>query len=117
MCVVPNRDRAGYCRTGRKRLFSFCRFGGSVHSSLSAFWNSAWKNKEELVGRVVIGFSVADLQTVDLYAEMIASGATGLSRRSMRSGARYAILEDPDGVAIGLMSPSDPAMRMQPAID
>jgi hypothetical protein len=29
-------------------------------------------------------------------------------------GARYAIVEDPDGNHIGLMSPSDPALRTAP---
>ena len=32
-------------------------------------------------------------------------------------GARYAIVEDPDGVAIGLMSPIDPARKMPPPKD
>src|SRR6185503_638454 len=33
-----------YCSTGRRRAFSFCRFGGSVHSSRSPFSNSLRKN-------------------------------------------------------------------------
>ena len=29
-------------------------------------------------------------------------------------GARYAIVEDPDGTHVGIMSPSDPARRRAP---
>ena len=29
-------------------------------------------------------------------------------------GARYAIVEDPDGIAVGLMSPQDDAKRSPP---
>jgi len=32
----------------------------------------------------------------------------------MRSGARYAIIEDPDGIAVGLMSPIDAARKTPP---
>jgi uncharacterized glyoxalase superfamily protein PhnB len=32
-------------------------------------------------------------------------------------GARYAIVEDPDGIAIGLMSPIDPTRRTAPPKD
>ena len=40
---LPN-GAAAHWITGSSRAFSCCRFGGSVHSSRSAFSNSAWKN-------------------------------------------------------------------------
>jgi hypothetical protein len=40
---------------------------------------------------------------------------TGASCPSMRSGERvYVIVEDPDGIAIGLMSPIDPTRETPP---
>jgi catechol 2,3-dioxygenase-like lactoylglutathione lyase family enzyme len=76
-------------------------------------WNQGWGK-----GRTgaVIGFKVATRDEVDrLYAELIAAGHTGQQPPyDAFWGARYAIVEDPDGNAVGLMSPSDPAQRKRP---
>ena len=66
-------------------------------------------------GRVVLSFRTPDRETVDkLHADLTAAGY-----RSQRDpwdafwGARFAIVEDPDGNAIGLMSPLDPSRRTE----
>jgi len=66
-------------------------------------------------GNVVIGFRVATRRAVDaLHAKMTKAG-----HESVRPpwdafwGARYAIVADPDGNHVGIMSPSDPKKRSQ----
>lgn len=63
--------------------------------------------------RPVIGFRLASREAVDeLHARLVAAG-----HRSQQEpwdafwGARYAVVEDPDGNPIGLMSPADDAHR------
>lgn len=67
-------------------------------------------------GRVVIGLSLDSRDAVDLaWANLIAEGAQGLQPPfDAFWGARYAIVEDPDGNPVGLMSPVDPAKRSPP---
>jgi uncharacterized glyoxalase superfamily protein PhnB len=67
-------------------------------------------------GRVVIGLALESREAVDLlWANLIAEGAQGLQPPfDAFWGARYAIVEDPDGNPVGLMSPIDPARRSPP---
>jgi uncharacterized glyoxalase superfamily protein PhnB len=64
----------------------------------------------------VLGFKVVSRERVDeIYAGLVAAGY----RRQQRPydafwGARYAVIEDPDGNAVGIMSPVDPNRRSQP---
>jgi uncharacterized glyoxalase superfamily protein PhnB len=65
---------------------------------------------------VVIGFKFGSRQDVDdAFARLTAAG-----HRAQQApydafwGARYAVVEDPDGNAVGLMSPIDPAVRSEP---
>ena len=85
-------------------------------AKFAPFWNKAWAGRSDLVGRTVIGFEVETREAVDAtHTDMVAAGY-----RSLQSpwdafwGARYAIIEDPNGVAVGLMSPSDPSKRYWP---
>ena len=79
-------------------------------------WNAGWPSRSEgAVG--VLGFRVPSRDAVDeLHAELTSAGY-----RSQQApydtfwGARYAIVEDPDGNAVGLMSPMDPARRSTPS--
>ena len=82
----------------------------------AAVWNSGWQGRSSLAGRVVVGFSVATREEVDrLYGEMTGAGHRGLQAPyDAFWGARYAVLEDPDGLAIGLMSPISDAHRSPP---
>ena len=64
----------------------------------------------------LIGFRVASRKAVDeRYDDLVAAGYKSLQPPyDAFWGARYAIVEDPDGRQVGLMSPSDPAMRKAP---
>lgn len=79
-------------------------------------WNSAWKGRDDLRGRLVVGFAVATREEVDaLYRDMTGAGYRGLQEPyDALWGARYAMIEDPDGVAVGLMSPASPDRRSPP---
>ena len=67
-------------------------------------------------GRVVIGVGLESREAVDaLWHSLLAEGAQGLQPPfDAFWGARYAIVEDPDGNPVGLMSPVDPARRSAP---
>ena len=84
--------------------------------AFAQFWNQGWAGRSDLAGRVVLGFRVGSREDVDcLYAELSAAGHRGLAAPfDAFWGARYAIIEDPNGIAIGLMSPIDPARKTWP---
>jgi uncharacterized glyoxalase superfamily protein PhnB len=67
-------------------------------------------------GRVVIGIALESRAAVDaLWAHLLNEGAQGLQPPyDAFWGARYAIVEDPDGNPVGLTSPVDPALRSAP---
>ena len=60
-----------------------------------------------------VGFKFESRDDVDrVYADLIGAGYRGQQPPyDAFWGARYAVVEDPDGNAVGLMSPSDAAMR------
>jgi catechol 2,3-dioxygenase-like lactoylglutathione lyase family enzyme len=100
--------------------------GASAAASATAFdldsaafaqmWNVGWRNRENIKGRVVIGFKVATRQAVDdTYADLTGAGFTGLQPPCDAFwGARFAIIEDPDGIAVGIMSPRSDDKRAPP---
>jgi catechol 2,3-dioxygenase-like lactoylglutathione lyase family enzyme len=67
-------------------------------------------------GRVVIGFAVESREDVDeRYARLTAAGYQGRQPPyDAFWGSRYAIVADPDGNDIGLMSPVDESRRSWP---
>lgn len=77
-------------------------------------WNSGWKGSTG--SGVVIGFSVDSRDAVDaLYRDVKASGGKGQQPPfDAFWGGRYAVVEDPDGNAIGLMSPIDSERKYWP---
>jgi catechol 2,3-dioxygenase-like lactoylglutathione lyase family enzyme len=79
-------------------------------------WNQGWKGRVDLAGRVVLGFRVASSETVDeRYAALTTAGHSGLQPPfDAFWGARYAIVEGPDGIAVGIMGPQDSAKRTPP---
>ena len=79
-------------------------------------WNAGWSGRADLAGRVVVGFGVPTRDDVDaIYRDMTAAGHRGLQPPvDAFWGARYAIVEDPDGIAVGLMSPIDAARKSPP---
>lgn len=75
-----------------------------------AGWNATDSN------RAIVGFSLSTREEVDAhYAELVGAGYTGLQEPfDAFWGARYAVVEDPDGNHVGLMSPIDPARKNAP---
>ena len=94
---------------------------GHIHLDIdsTAFaqrWNAGWSGRTDLAGRVVVGFGVPTRDDVDaIYRDMIGAGHRGLQPPvDAFWGARYAIIEDPDGIAVGLMSPIEAARKSPP---
>ncbi len=81
-------------------------------------WHAGWREDPESVS-VVVGFSLPDREAVDdRYAELIATGYRGRQPPfDAFWGARYAIVADPDGNDVGLMSPVDDARRTWPPVE
>lgn len=76
-------------------------------------WNEGWPAG---AAGVVLGFRVASREEVDaLYAELTAAGYLGQQAPyDAFWGARYAVVQDPSGNSVGLMSPVDPDARRPP---
>jgi catechol 2,3-dioxygenase-like lactoylglutathione lyase family enzyme len=79
-------------------------------------WNAGWKGRTDLRGRVVVGFHVPTRTAVDdVFRDMTGAGYRGLQEPcDALWGARYAVIEDPDGIAVGLMSPVSPDRKSPP---
>jgi uncharacterized glyoxalase superfamily protein PhnB len=79
-------------------------------------WNRGWADQAGLAGLILIGLRVEDRDSVDrLYEAAMRAGHQGLQPPCDGFwGARYAIVEDPDGRAVGLMSPVDDRYRSAP---
>ena len=83
---------------------------------LAKSYNAGWREQPAGPSRGVLGFSVASRDAVDkMYESLVAAGYTG-SQPPYDTfwGARYSVVEDPDGNHVGLMSPLDPARRRPP---
>src|SRR5688572_26412368 len=85
-------------------------------ATFARVWNRGWAGEDALNGRIVVGLSVSSRDEVDnLYREATARGHRALQEPyDAFWGARYAVLEDPNGLAVGLMSPIDEAYRSAP---
>jgi len=81
---------------------------------LAGLYNSSWRSGEQT--RIVLGWKVATRDDVDAsYADMTAAGYAGVQcPYDTFWGARYAIVADPDGHHVGIMSPSDAARKYWP---
>jgi catechol 2,3-dioxygenase-like lactoylglutathione lyase family enzyme len=82
-------------------------------AAFAAQWNQGWPP-----GRTgpVIGFGLATREAVDaLYADLTDAGYPGQQPPCDAFwGARYAVVSDPEGNAVGLMSPIDPTRKSEP---
>ena len=78
-------------------------------------WHAGWRADPASV-RVVIGFYLASREAVDeRYAELTSAGYAGRQLPfDAFWGGRYAIVADPDGNDVGLMSPIDERRRTWP---
>jgi uncharacterized glyoxalase superfamily protein PhnB len=84
--------------------------------ALARVYDAGWREPGEGGPRIVLSFHVGARETVD----RIHAALTALGHPSAQPpydafwGARYAIVEDPDGNHVGVMSASDPARRAPP---
>ena len=76
-------------------------------------WDRGWRRGQT---GPVIGFRLPSRDAVDAaYERLIGAGAAGQQPPyDAFWGARYAVVADPEGNAIGLMSPIEPARQTEP---
>ena len=94
-----------------------------VHDGVTIEWDTIesvtnWDSRPPAAtgGSTVIGFAVQSREAVDdLYAELTGAGYRGHQMpHDAFFGARYAIVDDPDGNPVGLMSPVSAEYRHWP---
>ncbi len=80
--------------------------------SFAKMWNRGWQGG----GGVVVTFRTEEREAVDrLFERLIAAGYEGDQPPfDAMWGARFAVIRDPAGNSIGIMSPVDPARRAPP---
>ncbi|MHB8141051.1 MAG: VOC family protein [Vulcanimicrobiaceae bacterium] len=78
-------------------------------------WNPGWSSSPGGSGCVLF-FGVQSREEVDQIFESLTGTGSPCQQPPKDAfwGARYAIIEDPDGNAVGIMSPIDPARRRMP---
>jgi len=88
------------------------------NEQLASLYNAAWRRPGG-GSRALIGFSVATRDEVDrLYAEL--TGAGHAARQPPYDtfwGSRYAVVADPDGNDVGIMSPAEEGRRSWPPVE
>ena len=80
--------------------------------SFATKWNRGAKPGDT----AIVGFNMPSREAVDTaYNELVSDGHVGQQEPyDAFWGARYAVVEDPDGNPVGLMSPIDPERRSAP---
>ncbi|HEV3089474.1 MAG TPA: VOC family protein [Candidatus Elarobacter sp.] len=78
-------------------------------------WHAGWRENGDGC-RAILGFALPSRDAVDeRYAELTAAGYTGRQPpHDAFWGARYAIVADPNGIDVGLMSPIDRQRKFTP---
>jgi catechol 2,3-dioxygenase-like lactoylglutathione lyase family enzyme len=89
--------------------------GASVDLDSTAFtplWNEGWPGG----GGILLNFRVPGRDDVDSLFEQLTSAGYGSQQEPCDRfwGSRYAVVTDPDGNAVGLMSPPEEAHRTAP---
>ena len=84
------------------------------HADSASLWNASWRSGGGT--NVIVGLRVASGEAVDeLYARLTGAGHPGVQPPfDAFWGGRYAVVADPDGNQVGLMSPIDEARRSWP---
>ncbi len=82
---------------------------------MAKLWHAGWRENGH-GSKAVLGIALPSREAVDeRYAELTAAGYVGCQPPyDAFFGARYAIVEDPDGNDVGLMSPVDAARKFVP---
>ena len=91
---------------------------GLDSTSLATEYNAGWREFNGEGNRGVLGFRLADAAAVDSTYDRVVALGHGSAQPPYYTfwGSRYAIVVDPDGNHVGLMSPPDPAHRGDPPI-
>ena len=78
-------------------------------------WNQGYPGATR-GGTGVLGFRVSTREAVDVTHQRVIDAGHSVQQEPYDAfwGSRYAIVEYPDGNAVGLMSPPDPDRRMAP---
>lgn len=99
---------AGEDRDGHRIEFDSAEF--------ARVWNPGWAGRTDLKGRLVLGFTCPSRAEVDrIFDDLADAGYHALAApHDAFWGSRYAIVEDPNGIAVGLMSAPDSAYRSPP---
>lgn len=84
--------------------------------ALAETYNAGWREVAGKGSRTVIGFRLASAELVDATFKRLAEMGCDSAQPPYYTfwGSRYAIVVDPDGNHVGLMSPPDPAHRGTP---
>lgn len=84
--------------------------------ALAKIYDRGWQAPTGSGTRSVLSFKVASREEVDRIHDHLVSLGHPSAQPPYDTfwGARYAIVEDPDGHHVGIMSPSDPARRTGP---
>ncbi len=85
-------------------------------AALTRAYDQGWKEPSGTGTRTVATFGVSSREEVDrVHGKLTALGyASSQPPFDAFWGARYAIIEDPNGIHVGVMSPSDPSRRVPP---
>ncbi len=86
------------------------------NGAMARIWHAGWRDQPGPGSRTVVGVALPSRDAVDArYAELTAAGVPGRQPPyDAFWGARYAVVADPDGRDVGLMSPIDPDRRYVP---
>jgi catechol 2,3-dioxygenase-like lactoylglutathione lyase family enzyme len=81
-------------------------------TSFAQNWDAGWPGGTG----VVMGFKVDSRREVDELVAALTAEGIPVQQEPFDAfwGARYAVVSDPDGNGVGIMSPIDPATRTEP---
>ena len=84
-------------------------------SAFAATWNEGWPAEQH---GVVIGFRLSTRSGVDDLCARLVEAGYGVQQHPSDAffGCRYAVVTDPDGNAVGLMSQRDPDLVRTPEL-
>jgi catechol 2,3-dioxygenase-like lactoylglutathione lyase family enzyme len=86
--------------------------------AMARIWHGGWRSPDAEGRPVVLGFALPSREAVDEgYRKLTAAGYTGRQEPyDAFFGARYAVVRDPAGNDVGLMSPIDQHRRFSPGL-
>lgn len=106
--------------TGARHTGAMAATGASLELDnhvMAGIWNAGLRGQASATVRAVVGLALPTAEAVDeTYARVVDAGHRGVHPPyDAFWGARYAIVEDPDGNHVGLMGPIDPTRRYVPS--